>query len=183
MVVLVFLINGVLIFQTFLSYGCLILDKGIIMYFHSIKSTQHLPISLEEAWSFFSSPYNLPKITPPEMGFLIISDKKDAEKMYAGQIISYILKPLFNIPVKWMTEISHVKDNEYFIDEQRFGPYKLWHHKHSFVKTENGVEMTDVVNYVLPFGIFGEIAHNLFLRKRIEYIFEYRTKILNERFK
>ena len=82
-----------------------------------------------------------------------------------------------------MTEISHVKENEYFIDEQRFGPYKLWHHKHSFVKTENGVEMTDVVNYVLPFGILGEIAHNLFLRKRIEYIFEYRTKILNEKYK
>jgi ligand-binding SRPBCC domain-containing protein len=117
------------------------------------------------------------------MGFVITSDKKDAEKMYAGQIISYILKPLFNIPVKWMTEISHVKDNEYFIDEQRFGPYKLWHHKHSFVKTENGVEMTDVVNYVLPFGILGEIAHKLFLRKRIEYIFEYRTKVLNEKYK
>jgi ligand-binding SRPBCC domain-containing protein len=152
------------------------------MYFHSIKSTQHLPITLEEAWGFFSSPYNLPKITPPEMGFIITSDKKDAEKMYAGQIISYILKPLFNIPVKWMTEITHVKDKEYFVDEQRFGPYKLWHHKHSFIKTETGVEMTDVVNYVLPYGVLGEIAHSLFLKKRIEYIFEFRTKILNEKY-
>lgn len=152
------------------------------MNFYSIKSTQHLPISLEEAWAFFSSPNNLAKITPPDMGFIITSDKKDGEKMYAGQIITYILKPMLGIPVKWMTEISHVKEGEYFIDEQRFGPYKLWHHKHSFKKTATGVEMKDEVNYVLPFGILGTIAHAIFIRKRIEYIFEYRTKVLEKLF-
>jgi len=152
------------------------------MNFYSIKSTQHLPISLEEAWDFFSSPNNLAKITPSDMGFTITSDKKDGEEMYAGQIITYILKPMLGIPVKWMTEITHVKEGEYFIDEQRFGPYKLWHHRHSFKKTATGVEMHDEVNYVLPFGILGTIAHKLFVRKRIEYIFKYRTEILKKMF-
>ena len=153
------------------------------MNFYSIKSTQHLPISLEEAWDFFSSPNNLAKITPPDMGFMITSDKKDGEKMYAGQIITYILKPMLGIPVKWMTEISHVKEGDYFIDEQRFGPYKLWHHRHSFKKTATGVEMNDEVNYVLPMGFLGTIAHKLFVRKRIEHIFDYRVKVLDDFFK
>ena len=153
------------------------------MNIYSIKSTQHFHITLEEAWEFFSSPNNLAKITPPDMGFIITSDKKDGEKMYAGQIITYIIKPMLGIPVKWMTEITHVKEGEYFIDEQRFGPYKLWHHRHSFKKTATGIEMHDEVNYVLPMGILGTIAHKLFVRKRIEYIFEYRTKVLNDFFK
>ncbi len=152
------------------------------MNFYSIKSIQHLPITLDEAWIFFSSPNNLAKITPPDMGFVITSDKKDGEKMYPGQLITYIIKPLLGIPMKWMTEITHVKEGDYFIDEQRFGPYKLWHHKHSFIKTGTGVEMHDEVNYVLPFGFLGTIAHRLFIRKRIEYIFEYRTKVLEKQF-
>jgi len=152
------------------------------MNFYSIKGTQHLPISLEQAWDFFSSPNNLSKITPPEMDFVITSDKKDGEKMYAGQIITYVLKPMLGIPVKWMTEITHVKEGEYFIDEQRFGPYRLWHHKHSFKKTPTGVEMNDEVNYVLPFGILGSIAHALFIRNRVEHIFDYRTKVLEKQF-
>lgn len=141
-----------------------------------------MPITLQQAWDFFSSPNNLAKITPPDMGFIITSDKKDGETMYAGQIITYIIKPMFGIPVKWMTEITHVKEGQYFIDEQRFGPYKLWHHRHVFVETQQGVDMYDEVNYVLPLGFVGTIAHWLFVRKRIEYIFDYRTKILNELF-
>lgn len=152
------------------------------MNFYSIKRTQHLPISLNQAWDFFSSPNNLAKITPPDMGFIITSDKKDGEKMYAGQIITYIIKPMLGIPVKWMTEITHVKEGEYFIDEQRFGPYKLWHHRHSFKQTPNGVEMHDEVNYVLPMGFLGSIAHWLFVKKRIEHIFDYRTKVLETMF-
>lgn len=103
--------------------------------------------------------------------------------MYAGQIITYIIKPMLGIPVKWMTEITHVKEGEYFIDEQRFGPYKLWHHRHSFKETPTGVEMYDEVNYVLPFGVLGTIAHSLFIRKRIEHIFEYRTEVLEKMFR
>ena len=153
------------------------------MNFYSIKSTQHLPLSLQAAWYFFSPPNNFAKITPPDMSFIITSDKKGGEKMYAGQIITYILKPMLGIPVKWMTEITHVKEGEYFIDEQRFGPYKLWHHRHSFKKTATGVEMNDEVNYVLPFGILGTIAHKLFVRKRIEEIFTYRTKVVDDFFR
>lgn len=152
------------------------------MQFYSIKSRQHLPISLNEAWAFFSSPNNLQKITPPDMNFMITSDKKDGEEMYAGQIITYTLTPLLGIKVKWMTEITHVKEGHYFVDEQRFGPYKLWHHRHTFVSTPYGVDMYDDVNYVLPFGILGTIAHALFVRKRIEEIFKYRTKVVEELF-
>lgn len=146
------------------------------MKFHSIKSTQQLPVCLEEAWAFFSSPNNLQKITPADMSFEVTSDKKDGKTMYPGQIITYTLKPLLGIKVKWMTEITHVKEGEYFIDEQRFGPYKLWHHRHSFRRTAtDAVEMHDEVNYVLPFGFLGNLAHSLFVRKRIESIFKYRT--------
>lgn len=152
------------------------------MRFHNIKSSQHLPISLEEAWAFFSSPNNLQKITPDDMHFVITSDQKDGESMYAGQIITYTLKPLLGIKVKWMTEITHVKEGDYFVDEQRFGPYKLWHHRHSFKRTATGVDMQDEVNYVLPFGILGTIAHALFVRKRIEAIFKYRARVIEETF-
>lgn len=152
------------------------------MQFYSIKSRQHLPISLNEAWAFFSSPNNLQKITPSNMNFVITSDKKDGEEMYAGQIITYTLTPLLGIKVKWMTEITHVKEGHYFVDEQRFGPYKLWHHRHTFVSTPDGVDMYDDVNYVLPFGILGTIAHALFVRKRVEEIFKYRTKVVEEFF-
>lgn len=152
------------------------------MQFYSIKSRQHLPVSLEEAWAFFSSPNNLQKITPGNMNFTITSDRKDGEKMYPGQIITYTLTPIFGIRVKWMTEITHVVDGHYFIDEQRFGPYRLWHHKHTFIATPNGTDMYDEVNYVLPFGFFGTIAHRLFVRKRIEEIFRYRTKVVEELF-
>ena len=152
------------------------------MKFYSIKSTQHLPISLEEAWAFFSSPNNLQKITPANMHFVITSDRTDGETMYPGQIITYTLKPLLGIKVKWMTEITHVKEGDYFIDEQRFGPYKLWHHRHSFKRTATGVEMHDEVNYMLPFGFLGTLAHALFVRKRIEDIFKYRTKVIEDIF-
>lgn len=152
------------------------------MQFYSIKSTQHLPISLNEAWDFFSSPNNLQKITPPDMNFVVTSDKKDGESMYPGQIITYTLTPLFGIRLKWMTEIVHVKDGHYFIDEQRFRPYKLWHHKHTFIATPNGVTMQDHVNYMLPFGFLGSIAHELLVRKRVQDIFTYRTKVIEELF-
>lgn len=152
------------------------------MQFYSIKSRQHLPISLNEAWTFFSSPNNLQKITPATMNFTVTSNKKDGETMYPGQIITYTLTPLLGIRVKWMTEITHVAKEHYFIDEQRFGPYKLWHHKHTFIATPNGTDMYDEVNYVLPFGFLGSIAHSLFLRKRIEDIFKYRTKVVEELF-
>lgn len=152
------------------------------MRFYSIKKKQHLPISLKEAWAFFSSPNNLQKITPASMNFTVTSDKKEGENMHIGQIITYTLTPVLGIRVKWMTEITHIKEGHYFVDEQRFGPYKLWHHKHTFIETPNGVDMHDEVNYVLPMGFLGTIAHSLFVKKQLEHVFIYRTKVTEELF-
>lgn len=144
---------------------------------HSIKTVQKIPISLDKAWNFFSNPANLQAITPSNMGFSIIS-KHHGERMYAGQIIEYTVKPVFGIPLYWMTEITQVIDKGYFIDEQRFGPYSLWHHQHHFKAIEGGVEMTDIVHYKNPLGFLGRIANALFVRKQLQGIFNYRfTKV------
>lgn len=152
------------------------------MKLYTLYREQRLPISLEEAWNFFSSPANLKKITPEYMGFEIISGYNE-EKMFPGMIIEYIVKPVLNLPMRWVTEITHVKENEYFIDEQRFGPYKFWHHLHQFKLEDGKLIMIDKVNYSLPMGLIGRIAHSLFVRKRIEAIFNYRSQILKENFK
>ena len=131
---------------------------------YRLKRIQYLPISIREAWNFFSNPTNLKEITPSYMGFKIL---EGADKdMFPGQIIKYIVKPLFGIPLRWVTEITHVEKETYFVDEQRYGPYKLWHHKHFFNKIKDGVEMIDIVDYRLPFGILGRMAHPLFIKKK-----------------
>ena len=150
------------------------------MSFYSLKTEQNLPISLQEAWDFFSSPKNLSKITPKHMGFIITN--QPSETMFEGQIITYKVSPLLGVKINWMTEITTVKDNEYFIDEQRFGPYSLWHHRHHFYEIDGGIKMIDEVNYKLPFGFLGSIAHRLFVRKKLKSIFEYREKVLIEMF-
>lgn len=142
---------------------------------YSLKTVQQIPVSLEKAWDFFSNPANLQKITPPDMGFSIISHHHGS-RMYAGQIIEYTVRPLLGIPFYWMTEITHVQDGAYFVDEQRFGPYKLWHHQHHFKAMPGGVEMTDIVHYQLPLGVLGQLAHWIFVRKKLQQIFQYRTK-------
>lgn len=148
---------------------------------YSLQTIQQLPVSIDVAWEFFSSPKNLQKITPDHLGFQIIS-KHHGEKMYAGQIIEYKVKPLLGIPLYWMTEITHVEDKKYFIDEQRFGPYSLWHHQHHFKENDKGVEMTDIVHYKLPLGFLGDIAHNLFVKNQLKQIFDYRFKVVEELF-
>lgn len=140
---------------------------------YSIKTVQQLAISLDQAWEFFSSPKNLKEITPGNLGFHIISSHH-GEKMYPGQIIEYKVSPILNIPIYWMTEITHVADKKYFIDEQRFGPYAMWHHQHHFKAIEKGVEMTDIVHYKLPLWFLGDIANSLFVKKQLKEIFEYR---------
>jgi ligand-binding SRPBCC domain-containing protein len=150
------------------------------MAFYNLKTEQKLPITLDQAWDFFSSPLNLSKITPPEMGFQITNNP--SPKMFQGQIITYKVSPVWGIKMPWMTEITTVVDKEYFIDEQRFGPYALWHHRHSFTAIEGGVLMQDEVNYKLPFGFLGSIAHSIFIKKKLGQIFTYREKILLERF-
>ncbi len=148
---------------------------------HSIKTVQKIPISLERAWDFFSNPANLQAITPDNMGFKVIS-KHHGDIMYAGQIIEYTVKPVLGIPLYWMTEITQVKDKEYFIDEQRFGPYALWHHQHHFKAIPGGVEMTDIVHYKNPLGFLGNIANGIFVRNKLKQIFTYRFQKVEEMF-
>lgn len=148
---------------------------------HSIKTVQKIPVSLDEAWAFFSDPSNLQAITPEGMGFTIIS-KHHGEVMYAGQLIEYKVRPLAGIPLYWMTEITQVKDRAYFIDEQRFGPYSLWHHQHHFKEIPGGVEMTDIVHYKNPLGILGRIANTLFVKQKLKTIFDFRYKKVEDLF-
>ncbi|MCU0328476.1 MAG: SRPBCC family protein [Chitinophagales bacterium] len=147
---------------------------------YQLKQIQHVPISLDEAWNFFSSPKNLKTITPDYMGFDIISC--DDKPIYPGQIITYQVTPLLGIPMDWMTEITHVIEKKYFVDEQRFGPYALWHHKHFFREIENGIELEDIVDFVLPLGILGQLAYPILVKGKLNEIFEFRRKKLAELF-
>lgn len=152
------------------------------MSIYTLQRVQRLPISLEEAWDFFSSPLNLSKITPDYMQFNVTSDPAFLQQMYAGQVITYTVRPLFNIPLFWMTEIKYVQPGQFFVDEQRVGPYSLWHHQHHFKSIAGGVEMTDLVHYQLPLGPLGKLAHWLFVRRQLAGIFDYRWKKLEQRF-
>jgi len=140
-----------------------------------------LPLDIDKAWDFFSSPRNLAKITPEHMGFIITSKFND-EKMYPGMLITYKVSPLMGIPMDWCTEITHVIDKKYFVDEQRFGPYAMWHHQHHFNVVEGGVEMTDIVNYAIPLGILGRMMNSILISNEIEKIFTYREKKIAELF-
>jgi ligand-binding SRPBCC domain-containing protein len=142
---------------------------------------QQLPISLDEAWTFFSNPANLQAITPPHMGFTVTS-RHHGDKMYTGQIIRYIVKPILDIPLKWCTEITHVEPNKYFIDEQRFGPYAFWHHQHHFTEVNGSVLMEDILNYKVPLGILGSAVDTFFIHNEVLSIFSYRKETLIKRF-
>ncbi|RAJ08055.1 SRPBCC family protein [Arenibacter echinorum] len=151
------------------------------MGFYQFKKAQEINASLEEVWEFISNPSNLKKITPDYMGFDITS-KDVPSKMYAGMIISYKVSPLFGIKTTWVTEITHLKENSYFVDEQRVGPYKIWHHQHMIQPTEKGTLMTDIVSYQPPLGLLGSIANTLIIKGKLNEIFDYRTKVLDEIF-
>lgn len=151
------------------------------MGIYRLYRKQTIPVSLDMAWDYFSSPHNLKEITPPDMA-MTVTGNSGTEKMYAGQMITYTVSPLMGIKLFWLTEITHVKDREYFVDEQRIGPYALWHHLHRFKEVPGGVDMEDIVHYKLPLGPLGWIAHALFVRKKLEGIFEYRLKVLEKRF-
>lgn len=150
------------------------------MKVYTKKTEQIVNASIEDCWSFFSSPKNLQKITPANMGFKIT--EFDESPMYAGQIIQYKVTPLFGIPLSWMTVITVVKKNHYFVDEQHFGPYQLWHHKHFFEATENGTKMTDLIHYALPLGFIGRLMNRFIVEKKLNEIFDYRTVKINEMF-
>ncbi len=155
------------------------------MGLHRVSETQRLPIGLEEAWDFFSNPRNLAVITPPEMGFAIAHELP--ARMHPGLIIQYRVRPLFNLPVTWVTEITHVVEGgvvegRLFVDEQRFGPYRFWHHQHHFKPVDGGVEMLDIVHYDVGFGPLGDLVDRLVVRDRVRGIFDFRRAVLEQRF-
>lgn len=150
------------------------------MTVHSFEQEQLLPISRQSAWDFFSTARNLSKLTPPEISFEIVS--QPGERLYDGQIICYRMKVLPLIWMRWVTEIKSVDEGSSFVDDQRFGPYKFWHHRHTFKAIEGGVLMRDHVHYAVGFGPFGAIAHTLFVRKKLVEIFNYRRQTLIEIF-
>ncbi len=143
---------------------------------YRINEEQFLPVNPDKCWEFFSNPANLEKISPPDMQFKINSGGD--EKMFAGQIITYRIKISPLLTLRWVTEITHVDNRNYFIDEQRFGPYKFWHHLHRFTEVNDGVKMEDIVHYELPFGPIGELVHALFIKRKLRKIFEYRKNII-----
>jgi len=149
---------------------------------YTLHFTQKMPITLEKAWEFFSSPLNLSKITPKNMSFVVTSDYTEQTKMYEGMIITYKVAPLLGIKMDWMTEITTVRDKKYFIDEQRFGPFKFWHHEHHFEEIDGGVLMTDKLTYGIPFGIIGQLANAILVAKQTQEIFDYRVKAVDELF-
>ncbi len=150
------------------------------MKIYQLHKKQNLPITVDEAWNFLSSPANLKTITPNYMSFDILSGAD--RPMYPGQIIQYIVTPVLGIKTKWVTEITHVMDKQYFVDEQRFGPYALWHHKHFIKEIDGGVEMEDIIDYKVPFGWLGQLVQPILVKPKLEEIFEYRTKKLEELF-
>lgn len=148
---------------------------------YTIRYSQRVPLSLDDCWRFFSSPRNLQTITPEHLCFEILNDPGPGT-IYAGQIIHYRIRPIGKIPIEWVTEITHVQKPDYFIDEQRSGAYKLWHHEHRFEPIKNGVLMHDTVYYQLPFGFAGRALHALWVKGAVEAIFTYRKEKLDALF-
>ena len=151
------------------------------MAIYQLHKSQFIPADLQEVWDFISSPKNLKKITPEYMGFDIITENLP-DQMYEGMIIAYKVSPLLSIKTTWVTEITHIEENKFFIDEQRVGPYKIWHHEHRLIKEKEGVTMTDLVTYQPPFGILGQMARSLFIKQKLEEIFDFREKKVIEIF-
>jgi|GEM_PF-96527 len=151
-----------------------------IMKVHRLEKTILIKADIEAVWKFFSNPANLNEITPADMKFEILF--KQPVPMYTGQMIAYNVRPVMNIPMRWVTEITHCEKQKYFVDEQRIGPYRLWHHEHHFKSTNEGVLMTDILHYALPMGMLGQLFAGNFVRKKVEGIFEYREKVITDLF-
>jgi ligand-binding SRPBCC domain-containing protein len=150
------------------------------MRLFSLRTRQAVPIALDEAWAFFSDPRNLPAITPPSLGFEVTSELPD--RMYAGLIISYRVRPLLGVPVTWVTEITHVDEPHHFVDEQRFGPYRFWHHQHHFRAIEGGTELLDIVHYAPPVSPTSVWVDRWMIAPKLKHIFEFRRQALERRF-
>lgn len=153
--------------------------KGLLMSLYTVHRTQALSVSSDAAWSFFSDPRNLPAITPPWLEFKVTSPVR--LPMHPGQILTYEVSVLPGLRTTWVTEITHVREGEFFVDEQRFGPYRFWHHQHLFSPVPGGTEMEDLVHYALPYWPVGDVVRGL-VRDRLERIFDYRQEVLRKMF-
>ncbi|RYD78951.1 MAG: hypothetical protein EOP84_13650 [Verrucomicrobiaceae bacterium] len=152
------------------------------MSIHVFQRSQVIHATLEECWGFFSNPRNLERITPPSLDFVVLTELPP--EVHPGLMIQYRVRPLFGIPMSWLTEITHVRAPHYFVDEQRVGPYRIWHHEHSFNSLGGGrVEVHDCVHYMLPFTPFSEVFHPWLVRPQLEKIFSFREQAVAERFK
>lgn len=152
------------------------------MAIYKLHRKQIVEGTLQECWDFFSNPKNLSTITPPWLEFKVLSELPD--EIYPGMMIKYRVRPLWGIPVKWLTEIAHVNPLKSFVDEQRVGPYRLWHHEHCFRQIKsNQVEIEDIVHYVLPLGVFGALTHPILVAPKLEEIFSYRAETISRIFK
>lgn len=150
------------------------------MKLHTLRVQQRLPVTVEQAWEFLSDPRNLPRITPPSMGFRIVSELP--ERMHAGMIVVYRVTPVLRIPLTWVTEITHMEAPHFFVDEQRFGPYRFWHHQHHLHPVPGGTEMRDIIHYALPRLPAAGVARALIVGPQLRQIFEFRRTVLEERF-
>jgi ligand-binding SRPBCC domain-containing protein len=146
------------------------------MKIYTLHKTQRLPISLDSAWEFLSNPKNLKVITPDYMSFNIVSNID--RPLYTGQIIQYIVTPLLGIKTQWVSEITHIEEKKYFVDEQMYGPYALWHHKHFVKEIPGGVELEDIIDYKVPLGWLGQLVHPFLVKPKLEEIFKYRQEKL-----
>ena len=147
---------------------------------YQLKTKQFVKTDMATCWDFFSDPKNLSKITPQSMGFIVRTELPD--KMYEGLMIEYTVRPMLGIPMNWITEIKTVKNHSFFVDEQRKGPYRIWHHEHHFKEVEGGVEMTDIVSYEIPFGFLGRLMHPILVKNKLKEIFDYRRQKVDELF-
>jgi ligand-binding SRPBCC domain-containing protein len=147
---------------------------------YQLKTKQFVKTDMATCWDFFSDPKNLSKITPQSMGFIVRTELPD--KMYEGLMIEYTVRPMLGIPMNWITEIKTVKNHSFFVDEQRKGPYRIWHHEHHFKEVEGGVEMTDIVSYELPLGFLGRLMHPILVKNKLKEIFDYRRQKVDELF-
>jgi ligand-binding SRPBCC domain-containing protein len=147
---------------------------------YQLKTKQFVKTDMATCWDFFSDPKNLSKITPQSMGFIVRTELPD--KMYEGLMIEYTVLPMLGIPMNWITEIKTVKNHSFFVDEQRKGPYRIWHHEHHFKEVEGGVEMTDIVSYELPLGFLGRLMHPILVKNKLKEIFDYRRQKVDELF-
>lgn len=151
------------------------------MKLYKLERRQIVNASLADVWRFFSDPHNLAKLTPPELNLVVSADTP--HEVHPGMIITYRIHTVAGIPASWVTEITHVMNHHLFVDEQRFGPYRFWHHQHHFHETEAGTEVRDLVHYSLPLGPLGMVVHAFVIKARLKEIFDYRADAIRTEFR